>query len=59
MRPSEWQSRGKTRTINGFRIFTVDEGEPGQETILLIHGFPTASWGWTAFMCLPMITAIR
>ncbi|WP_227538139.1 alpha/beta fold hydrolase [Marinobacter vulgaris] len=24
----------------------MDEGEPGQETILLIHGFPTASWDW-------------
>lgn len=46
MRPSEWQSRGKTLTINGFRIFTVDEGESDQETILLIHGFPTASWDW-------------
>jgi pimeloyl-ACP methyl ester carboxylesterase len=46
MRPREWQSRGKTLTINGFKIFTVDEGAPDQETILLIHGFPTASWDW-------------
>lgn len=46
MRPEEWQSNGKTLTINGFRIFVRDDGEPHQETILLIHGFPTASWDW-------------
>lgn len=46
MRPSEWHSRGKTLEVNGFNIFSVDEGEPDQETIVLIHGFPTASWDW-------------
>lgn len=46
MRPQQWQSRGRTLNINGFRIFVVDEGQPDQDTILLIHGFPTASWDW-------------
>ncbi|MCK7551884.1 alpha/beta fold hydrolase [Marinobacter goseongensis] len=46
MRPQQWQSRGRTLNINGFRIFVVDEGQPNQDTILLIHGFPTASWDW-------------
>lgn len=46
MRPDEWQSRGETLTVNGHRIFVVDEGSPDQNTIVLIHGFPTASWDW-------------
>lgn len=46
MRPADWQSRGSTLTVNGFKIFVVDEGQPDQDTILLIHGFPTASWDW-------------
>lgn len=46
MRPAEWQTRGRTLTLNGFRIFVMDEGAPDRETIVLIHGFPTASWDW-------------
>ena len=46
MRPDDWRNRGRSLDIQGFRIFVVDEGEPGQETLLLIHGFPTASWDW-------------
>jgi len=46
MSPSDWKSRGVYRTINGRNLFLVDEGDPGQETIVLIHGFPTSSWDW-------------
>lgn len=46
MRPSEWRTKGKTISINGFNIFVIDEGEPDQDTLLLIHGFPTSSWDW-------------
>jgi pimeloyl-ACP methyl ester carboxylesterase len=46
MKPSDWKSRGVNRKINGYNLFLVDEGEPEQETILLIHGFPTSSWDW-------------
>ncbi len=35
-------------TLAGHRIFYIDEGEQNQETILLIHGFPTSSWDWQA-----------
>jgi pimeloyl-ACP methyl ester carboxylesterase len=46
MHPEDWKARGVYRKINGHNLFLVDEGDPGQETILLIHGFPTSSWDW-------------
>ena len=48
MHPDDWKSRGVYRKINGRNLFLVDEGDPGQETILLIHGFRTSSWDWQA-----------
>jgi pimeloyl-ACP methyl ester carboxylesterase len=46
MRPVEWQQRGSHHTVNGFNLFVMDEGTPSHGTLLLIHGFPTASWDW-------------
>jgi pimeloyl-ACP methyl ester carboxylesterase len=46
MHPDDWKTRGTVQEINGYNLFVVDEGDPGQETILLIHGFPTSSWDW-------------
>jgi pimeloyl-ACP methyl ester carboxylesterase len=46
MRPDQWQHRGSLHSLNGFQMFVVDEGSKDQDTILLIHGFPTASWDW-------------
>lgn len=46
MNPNDWKARGVYRKINDRDLFLVDEGDPGQETILLIHGFPTSSWDW-------------
>jgi len=34
-------------TLNGRRLFTIDEGDASQPTLLLIHGFPTSSWDWS------------
>lgn len=42
----QWRSRGETLTLNGRGIFVIDEGEPSLPVVLLIHGFPTASWDW-------------
>jgi pimeloyl-ACP methyl ester carboxylesterase len=41
---SIWRTRGRTFTFNGhaIRYWTAGEGEP----LLLLHGFPTASWDW-------------
>jgi pimeloyl-ACP methyl ester carboxylesterase len=40
----DWRSRGRGLTFRGhaIRYWTAGEGEP----LLLIHGFPTASWDW-------------
>ncbi len=46
MTPQHWEARGQYRTINGFRTFVVDEGEHDLPVLLMIHGFPTASWDW-------------
>ncbi|MCC1496955.1 alpha/beta fold hydrolase [Alcanivorax sp. 1008] len=46
MRPDQWQLRGSLHAVNGFQLFAMDEGTTEQDTILLIHGFPTASWDW-------------
>ena len=44
--PKEWQQRGRLENVNGFELFVIDEGAPDADTVLLIHGFPTASWDW-------------
>ena len=41
-----WQAKGVELSLLGHSIFTIDEGEHDLPVILLIHGFPTASWDW-------------
>ena len=41
---TDWQAAGKTFVYRGHDIFYRDEGSG--EVLLLIHGFPTASWDW-------------
>lgn len=43
-RLEHWRRAGKTFSWNGHRIF-YREGGRG-EALLLLHGFPTASWDW-------------
>ena len=40
-----WRARGSTLEWRGHRVFHVVEGEG--EPLLLIHGFPTASWDFS------------
>jgi len=40
----QWKSKGSYTSVLGHQIFTQEEGSG--DTILLIHGFPTASWDW-------------
>ena len=42
---SNWKNKGNYFTFNGHQIFSLDEGEGAP--LLLIHGFPTASWDWS------------
>ena len=39
-----WQSKGQYFDHRGHPLFYVDEGQG--EALLLVHGFPTASWDW-------------
>ncbi|WP_445777500.1 alpha/beta fold hydrolase [Shewanella sp.] len=43
---SEWQQHGKFEQLNGQHIFTRIGGNPVAPALLLIHGFPSASWDW-------------
>ncbi len=41
-----WQARGSHFDYRGHKIFLRSGGEATQPALLLIHGFPTASWDW-------------
>lgn len=46
MRPDAWRAQGELQRHGGFDLFVVDDGDASHGTVLLIHGFPTASWDW-------------
>lgn len=48
IRLQDWKDAGATFLYNGHSIFFRVGGSPGAEPLLLIHGFPTASWDWAA-----------
>jgi pimeloyl-ACP methyl ester carboxylesterase len=41
-----WKAKGEYFTHRGHKIFWRQEGREGAPVLLLIHGFPTASWDW-------------
>jgi pimeloyl-ACP methyl ester carboxylesterase len=43
-----WREAGQAWTFRGHSIFTRAAGREGAPVLLLIHGFPTASWDWEA-----------
>mgnify|MGYP006267241761 CR=1 FL=1 len=45
MTTAEWKQQGTFRTIAGYELFTITSKEAGTP-LLLLHGFPTASWDW-------------
>jgi pimeloyl-ACP methyl ester carboxylesterase len=46
--PAEWHATGQHFGYHGQRIFFRDEGPREAPALLLIHGFPTASWDFAA-----------
>lgn len=42
----QWKDSGQKFTYKGHSIFVKSAGNPAHEPLLLIHGFPTASWDW-------------
>ena len=45
-RLDEWIRSGETRTLAGHRIFVRTDAVSGLPPLLLIHGYPTASYDW-------------
>lgn len=46
---AEWRAGGEASfSYRGHPIFTRAGGDPAAPVLLLIHGFPTASWDWEA-----------
>jgi pimeloyl-ACP methyl ester carboxylesterase len=50
-----WEARGHYRTVNGLRIFVIDEGPRDAPVLLLLHGFPSCSFDF--WRVLPALTA--
>ena len=42
--PDEWRQNGRTFPHHGYEVFYRDSGNASRPALLLIHGFPTASW---------------
>jgi pimeloyl-ACP methyl ester carboxylesterase len=43
-----WRAAGRPFDWRGHAVFTRAGGDPARPALLLIHGFPTASWDWGA-----------
>lgn len=43
---NQWQQQGKRISLLGQDIFYCTAGDEKKPVLLLIHGFPTASWDW-------------
>ena len=44
--PSDWHAQGQSISFQNYQVFFRQENRETQEVILLLHGFPTASWDW-------------
>ncbi len=42
----QWQQQGQYESIKGQQIFTRQGGDKNAPALLLIHGYPSASWDW-------------
>ena len=45
---TDWEAAGRSFEHRGHKIFVRTGGKPDAEPLVLIHGFPTASWDWEA-----------
>ncbi len=42
----QWREQGQYESIKGRQIFTRQGGDKSAPALLLIHGYPSASWDW-------------
>jgi pimeloyl-ACP methyl ester carboxylesterase len=40
----DWQSRGSRMQVFGHDVFVLEDGKHNEETLLVVHGFPTSSF---------------
>ncbi|MCG3882807.1 alpha/beta fold hydrolase [Psychrobacter sp. Ps3] len=43
---AQWRKQGELESINGQQIFTRTGGNKSAPALVLIHGYPSASWDW-------------
>ena len=43
--------------VNGLRVHLLEAGDPGQKTVLLLHGFPELAYSWRKVM--PALAAVK
>lgn len=43
---AQWRQQGELESINGQQIFTRTDGDKSAPALVLIHGYPSASWDW-------------
>ena len=43
--PQQWVAMGATTNYEDHSMFYRDEGD-AKDALVLLHGFPTASWDW-------------
>jgi pimeloyl-ACP methyl ester carboxylesterase len=48
MNTQQWRAGGNMQVLMGYPIFTRIEPDNGKPALLLIHGYPTASWDFEA-----------
>jgi pimeloyl-ACP methyl ester carboxylesterase len=46
MTPQAWKAQGRYFAYNGHQLFYRENKKAGAPWLVLIHGFPTASWDW-------------
>ena len=42
----DWHDKGEYYDYDGTDVFYVEENPDAEETVVLVHGFPTSSWDW-------------
>ena len=53
----DWNGRGSLVTVGGHRLFVSEYGDPSLPPLLLLHGFPTASFDYARLV--PLLSGRR
>ena len=53
---ADWERRGQRLVIGGHALFVIDEGPRDAPAIVVLHGFPSASYDF--WRVLPALAAL-